>query len=179
MNRQHLKSVCKKVLQLRTAKLSLSTGRSIAKVEELERNTQKPCNSWTEICQTVYTLESFPQVEGALSAKIFVVEQQKNQISEMHFYKVALLSTFQCWQTGFKTEVCSCSDYLSETTHSITEVVMVDSMDELKSTRSIEGKDFPNFEMLDAKIASSLKKIIQNFRLQENSQSCRADSSTG
>ena len=39
---------------------------------------------------------------------------------------------------------------------------MVDSVDELKSSRSIAGKNFPNFEMLDAKIASALIKIIQN-----------------
>ena len=40
---------------------------------------------------------------------------------------------------------------------------MVDSMDELKSSRSVAGKNFPNFEMLDAKIASALnKKIIPN-----------------
>ena len=39
---------------------------------------------------------------------------------------------------------------------------MVDSMDELKSPRSVAGKKFPNFEMLDAKIASALNKIIQN-----------------
>ena len=45
---------------------------------------------------------------------------------------------------------------------SINKVEIVDSVDELKSSRSIEGKDFPNFEMLDAKIASALNKIIQN-----------------
>ena len=39
---------------------------------------------------------------------------------------------------------------------------MVDSMDELKSSRSVAGKKFPNFEMLDAKIAPALNKIIQN-----------------
>ena len=39
---------------------------------------------------------------------------------------------------------------------------MVDSMGELKSSRSTAGKNFPNFEMLDAKIASALNKIIQN-----------------
>ena len=37
-----------------------------------------------------------------------------------------------------------------------------DSLDELKSSRSDCGKDFPNFEMLDAKIASALNKIVQN-----------------
>ena len=44
----------------------------------------------------------------------------------------------------------------------INEVEMADSLDELKSSRSVAGKDFPNFEMLDAKIASALNKIIQN-----------------
>ena len=39
---------------------------------------------------------------------------------------------------------------------------MVDSVDELKSSRPIEGRDFPHFEMLDARIASALNKIIQN-----------------
>ena len=39
---------------------------------------------------------------------------------------------------------------------------MVDSLDELKSSRSVAGKNFPNFDMLDAKIASALNKIIQD-----------------
>ena len=39
---------------------------------------------------------------------------------------------------------------------------MVDSSKELKSSRSIAGQNFPNFEMLDARSASVLKKIIQN-----------------
>ena len=40
---------------------------------------------------------------------------------------------------------------------------MVDSVDDLKSSRSIQGCTyFPNFEMLDASIASALNKIIQN-----------------
>ena len=38
---------------------------------------------------------------------------------------------------------------------------MVDSVDELKSARSIKGKDLPNFEMLDSRIASLLNKITQ------------------
>ena len=42
------------------------------------------------------------------------------------------------------------------------EVEMVDSLAELKSSRSIAGKNFPNFEMLDARIASALNNIIQN-----------------
>ena len=39
---------------------------------------------------------------------------------------------------------------------------MGDALDESKSSRSLAGKDFPNFEMLGAKIASALSKIIPN-----------------
>ena len=44
---------------------------------------------------------------------------------------------------------------------------MVDSLDDLKSSRSVYGKDFPKFEMLDAKIASALNKIIQNSQVKK------------
>ena len=39
---------------------------------------------------------------------------------------------------------------------------MVDSVGDLKSSRSVSGKNFPNLELLDARIASALNKIIQN-----------------
>ena len=43
---------------------------------------------------------------------------------------------------------------------------MVDSVDDLRTSRSMGGCRFPNFEMLDAKNAFSLEKIIQssNFK---------------
>ena len=46
---------------------------------------------------------------------------------------------------------------------------IVDSLDEVKSSRSACGKDCPNLEMLDAKIvsariASALNRIIHNSR---------------
>ena len=46
----------------------------------------------------------------------------------------------------------------------IKEVEMVESVDDLKSSRSIGGTPGPNFELLDARIASALNKIIQNTR---------------
>ena len=39
---------------------------------------------------------------------------------------------------------------------------LVESLEELKSSRCVSGKNSPTFEMLDAKIASALNKIIQN-----------------
>ena len=54
----------------------------------------------------------------------------------------------------------TCSDFPSEAVLWIKEVEMVDSSEELKSSRSASGYNFPNFEMLDARIASALNKII-------------------
>ena len=39
---------------------------------------------------------------------------------------------------------------------------MVDSVDDLKSSSSIRGISMPNFEVLDARIASALNKINHN-----------------
>ena len=47
------------------------------------------------------------------------------------------------------------------------EVEMVDSLGEVKSSRTVYGKDFPNFEILDAKIACALNKIIQNSQFKK------------
>ena len=44
----------------------------------------------------------------------------------------------------------------------VKEVEMVGSVDDLKSSRSIRGTHGPNFEVLDAKIASALNRIIHN-----------------
>ena len=44
----------------------------------------------------------------------------------------------------------------------IKEVEMVESVDDLKSSRSIRGIPGPNFEVLDARIASALDRIIHN-----------------
>ena len=44
----------------------------------------------------------------------------------------------------------------------IKEVELVDSVDELKSSSSTRGISMPNFEVLDARIASALNKITHN-----------------
>ena len=47
----------------------------------------------------------------------------------------------------------------------IKEVEMFESVDDLKSARSITGTQIPSFEVLDARIASALHRIIQNTLL--------------
>ena len=51
----------------------------------------------------------------------------------------------------------------SEAMSWIKEVEMFDSVDDFTSSHSVQGySHFPNFEMLDARVASTLNKIIQN-----------------
>ena len=49
----------------------------------------------------------------------------------------------------------------------IKEVLMVVSVDDLKSSRSTRGTHGPDLEVLDAKIASALNRIIQNTRFKK------------
>ena len=46
--------------------------------------------------------------------------------------------------------------------HWIKEVEMVDSVDDLKSSSSVRGNQMPDFEVLDARIASALNRIIRS-----------------
>ena len=71
-------------------------------------------------------------------------------------------ATLACWKIRFKIEVCTCSQFPTEAMHWIKEVEMVDSVDDLKSSCSVKGMHMPNFEVLDAKIASALNRIIHN-----------------
>ena len=88
--------------------------------------------------------------------------RQRLQISDLHFDKFPTPATFACWKIRFKTEVCTCSQFPKEAMQWIKEVELVDSMDDLRSSSSTRGISMPNFEVLDARIASALNKIIHN-----------------
>ena len=53
----------------------------------------------------------------------------------------------------------------------IKEVELVDSVDDLRSSSSTRGISMPNFEVLDARIASALNKIIHNTHFKKKNQS--------
>ena len=89
------------------------------------------------------------------------------QISDLYFDKLLTPTTFVCWKIRFKTEVCNCSRCPTEAMLWIKEVEMVESVDDLKSSRSIRGIRMPDFEVLDAKIAPAPNKIIQNARFKK------------
>ena len=46
---------------------------------------------------------------------------------------------------------------------------LVDSVDELRSSLSTRGISMPNFEVLDARIASALNKFIHNSQFKRRS----------
>ena len=95
-------------------------------------------------------------------SKKYGADQQRLQISELHFDKFLTPTTFACWKIRFKTEECTCSQFPTEALLWIKEVELVDSVDDLKSSCSVRGIQMPNFEVLDAKIASALNRIIHN-----------------
>ena len=97
--------------------------------------------------------------------KNYMVGQRRQQISELQFDKFLDLQSFLVWKIRFKNQVIICSDVPADAMLWIKEVEIVDSLEELKSSRSVYGKKFPNFEMLDAKISSSLNEIIQNSQV--------------
>ena len=77
-------------------------------------------------------------------------------------------ATFACWKIRFKTE----GMYLFTISYGSRcnvskEVELVDSVDELRSSSSTRGVSMPNFEVLDARIASALNKIIHNSQFKK------------
>ena len=96
------------------------------------------------------------------SSKNYGADQQRLQISNLHFNKFPTPATFACWKIRFKTEVRTCSQFPTGAMQWIKEVELVDSVDELRSSSSIRAISMPNFEVLDARIASALNKIIHN-----------------
>ena len=84
------------------------------------------------------------------------VDQQRLQIPELHFDKFFTPQTFSCWKIRFKTEVCSGSNFPTEAILWIKEVEMATSVDDLKTSRSIQGcTPFPDFELLTQELHHS------------------------
>ena len=92
------------------------------------------------------------------ASKNYGADQQRLQISDLHFDKIPDPATFAWWKIRFKTEVCTCSQFRTEAMLWIKELELVDSVDNLRSSCSVRGIQMPDFEVLDAKIASRYKK---------------------
>ena len=128
------------------------------------------CNEWTPNtkntaldprCQSGLSARNSLDPEEWRFSKDYGADQQRLQISDLHCDKFPKPATFACWKMRSTTEVCICSQFLTEAMLWIKEVEMVESVDHLKFSRSIRG----------TRIASALNKIIQNTRFKKEGQS--------
>ena len=121
--------------------VQVSTGRPLARGEERTWSmTTMPMSE-----RRPSTMNSFLPVEIPQNS---MAGQQRLKISELHFEKFLTPSSFTYWKIRFKTQVSSCFDFPSDAMVWIKEVEMVDSVDDFKSSHSIQEKTyFPNFEM--------------------------------
>ena len=146
---QELNSPWKKTIE---DPLHMSTAE---KSDRPERNQDLRCQSGPSAKDSVI-------LSGGDYTMNFGADQQRLQISDLHFDKFPTPATFACWKIRFKTEVCTCSQFPTEAMQWIKEVELADSVDELRSSSSIRSIPMPDFEVLDASIASALNSIIHN-----------------
>ena len=92
--------------------------------------------------------QRFSHLQWRDSSKNDGADQQRLQISDLHFDKFPTPATFACWKIRFKTEVFTCSQFPTEAMQWIKEVDLFDSVDELRSSSSTRGISMPNFEVL-------------------------------
>ena len=71
------------------------------KSERPERDQDLRCQSGTSVKDSVI-------FSGGDSSKNYGADQQRLQISDLHFDKFPTPATFACWKIRFKTEVCTC-----------------------------------------------------------------------
>ena len=81
-------------------------------------------------CQSGPSAKNSVILSGGDSSKNYGADQQRLQISDLHFDKFPTPATFACWKIRFKTEVCICSQFPTEALQRIKEVEMVDSLDD-------------------------------------------------
>ena len=130
---QELNSTWKKTIE---EPIHMSTAE---KSERPEQNQDLRCQSGPSAKDSVI-------FSGGDHSKNYRADQQRLQISDLHFDKFPTPATFVCWKIRFKTEVCTCSQFPTEALQWIKEVELVDSVDELRSSSSTRGISMPNLK---------------------------------
>ena len=118
--------------------------------------SERPVQNQDLRCQSGPSAKDSVIFRGGDSSNNYGADQQRLQILDLHFDKFPTPATFVCWKIRFKTEVCTCSQFPTEA------MQWIKKMDELRSSSSTRGISMPNFEVLDARNASALNKIIHN-----------------
>ena len=105
--------------------------------------------------------------------------QRREQISELQSDKFLNPQSFLVWKVRFKNQVTTCSLFPSEAMLWIKEVEMVDSVEELKSSRSVSGKNFSNFWDAGREDCFCSEQDHPEFPIQEEGQSRGTESPEG
>ena len=100
---------------------------TVEKSERPEQNQDLRCQSGPSAKDSVI-------FSGGDSSKNYGADQQRLQISDLHFDKFPTPATFACWKIRFKTEVCTCSQFPTGAMRWVKGVELVDSVDELRSS---------------------------------------------
>ena len=96
---------------------------------------------------------------GGTDSQNGMMENPRHPISDLHLGKFPDSVDLQSGKVTFKTEVCANSSHLTITISWIKEVEIAKSIDELMTSQSTTWRrDFSGNELLEAKIASALKK---------------------
>ena len=119
----------------------------------------------------VETLNPLNNIGGTYSLN-GMMDFPRFPISEMHLGKFPDTLELQSWKVNFKTEVCAKSAFPHITMHWIKEVEMAESIDDLLTSRSIQGRK--DFSVYDAMIASALKKLLTHVHFRKKSKCRRA-----
>ena len=131
------------------------------------KKSERPEQNRDLRCQSGPSAKDSVIFSGGDSSKNYGADQQRLQISDLHFDKFHTPATFACWKIRFKTAVCTCSQFPTKAMLWIKEVEMVESVDDLKYSCSFRGTQAPDCEVPDAKIASALNRIIHNTRFKK------------
>ena len=81
-------------------------------------------------CQSRPSAKNSVIFSGGDSSKNYGADQQRLQISDLHFDKFHTPATLACWKLRCKTEVCTCSQFPTEAMLWVKEVEMVESVDD-------------------------------------------------
>ena len=128
----------------------------------LSRDNRLPVDTWnTSGLQETFFVINFPEL---IRPEIIVKE---SIILWLHFDKFPNPHRFRCGKFDSNIKWLVVLIFHRMPCCGSKEVEMVDSLDKLKSSRSVCGKDFSKFQMLDARVASALNKIIQNSQFKK------------
>ena len=91
-------------------------------IRRQRRKSERPEQNRDPRCQAGPSAKDSVIFSGGDSSKNYGADQQRLQISDLHYDKFPTPATFDCWKIRFQTEVCTCSQFLTEAMQWIKEV---------------------------------------------------------